>query len=78
MTKFEAETYRKFTGYNGRKITLKEWIALQINSTWIYSEHWKQETWVKQAKADCLHRINLVKKDLDSLHKALSEIEKIE
>ena len=78
MNKFEAETYRQFTGYSGEQITLKEWIAAEINSSWIYSAHWKDETWVQQAKNDCLSRIDTVKKDLDSLYKVLVEIEKID
>lgn len=78
MTKFEAETYRQYTGYNGKKITLKEWIANQVNSSWLYSIHWKDSSWVEQAKEDCLSRIDYVKKDLDSLYKALSELNAID
>ncbi|MEQ1636690.1 MAG: hypothetical protein ABL903_08350 [Methylococcales bacterium] len=78
MTKFEAETYRKFTGYNGEQVTLKEWIANQIDSSWLYSHHWKEITWVEQAKEDCQSRISQVKKDLDSLYNALTELKKID
>jgi hypothetical protein len=78
MTKFEAETYKQFAGYNGEQITLKEWIAAQVNDSWIYSAHWKDESWVKQAKNDCLSRIDTVKKDLYSLYRALEKIEKID
>jgi len=77
MTKFESETYRVYSDDNGNRITLKEFIANQINSSWIYSAHWNDETWVHQARNDCLYRIDSAKKDLESLHTALKEIEKL-
>lgn len=76
MTKFAAET-RKIQK-DGDLITLKDWIANQINTSWIYSSHWQDETWVEQAKEDCLSRIDTVKKDLASLYEALSILEAID
>jgi len=78
MTKFEAETDRHYFHSNSQFKTTKERIAYYINSNWIYSAHWKDETWVEQAKEDCLTRIDQVQKELNELKLAMIIIENID
>ena len=78
MKKYQAEINRSFAGPNGTLITAKAKIAREIDSEWKYSWHWKDDTWVEEAKRDCLHRINCVKSDLHSLEMAMKILESIE
>lgn len=81
MTKYEAENIKQYTiGYGGksRLITTKDFIANAINSPWLYSVHWKNETWVQQAKQDCSIRIRDVTDELNNLKTAFKLLESIE
>jgi hypothetical protein len=81
MTKYEAENIKQYTiRYWGktRLITTKDFIANAIDSPWLYSVHWKNETWVQQAKQDCSNRIRDVTAELNNLKTAFKLLESIE
>lgn len=77
MTKYEAETKKQYL-VNGKLRTAKQFIEYNINTTWLYSIHWKNESWIKSAKVDCLDRIASVKKDLNCLEASFKLLESIE
>jgi len=64
-------TYVKQYSLNGRLITGRELAANAINTNWIYSSHWKEETWIKDAKNDCISRIMDIEKELIKLKNIL-------
>ena len=79
MTQYEAEHEKKYIHpVTGRVITARSYIAASINDFWMYSMHWKDETWVEQAKQDVLVRIEQVTKDLKNLKKAQKLLDQIE
>ena len=55
MTKYEAETKKQYSA-NAVLVTAKNKIAHYIDSRWIYSMHWKKESWVEQARIDLKKR----------------------
>jgi len=78
MNKYEAEYKKQYVSSSDGLITAKQKIATVINSTWLYSMHWKDDTWIEQAKSDVQKRIIEVTKDLALLNQAellLNEIE---
>jgi len=77
MTKFEAE-YKKDYFICGTLVSARDKIAYHINSNWIYSAHWNDDTWVDQASKDCNERIDQVKKELSGLMAARNMIDNIE
>jgi hypothetical protein len=70
MKLHEAVT-KKIYRINGNLVTTKELVAFHINTSWKYSNYWKNETWVEQAKEDCLNRINSKQKELNNLQLAM-------
>lgn len=63
-------TYNKNYSRGDRQVTLRDKVSRLINSSWIYSRHWKHETWVEQAKVDCASRIVEVSQELKQLELA--------
>lgn len=81
MTLFEAEHEEKYPGFVlGRPaiITLKSKAAQIINTSWLYSMHWSKNNWVNDAKEDCRARIDMAKRDLDTLEALLDKLCTIE
>lgn len=81
MTRFEARYDKLYTSrVMGRdfKITTWEKIASIINSAWIYSRYWKNDTWVEQAKVDLAKRVSYVEEDLRELREAKRMLDSIE
>ena len=66
MTKYEAETKKQYLANTGL-ITAKNKIAHCIDGRWIYSMHWKKESWVEQARID-------LKKRQEELYKVHNEL----
>jgi len=77
MTKFEAEYHKKYI-VCGNLVSARDKIAYHINCNWIYSAHWKDETWISQASQDCNTRIDEVKRQLNELFVARKMIDDIE
>lgn len=80
ITKYQAEHDKKYIHPSSGRllITAKEFIQFSINNNWIYSMHWNDDTWVEDAKVDCQHRINDLKKELNLLNKSKKILESIE
>jgi hypothetical protein len=80
MTKYEAETNKKYPGidwfHRPCLVTAKSVIADIINTSWIYSAHWSAD-WVTDARKDCVQRISDVRKELSDLEKALMMLDDI-
>jgi hypothetical protein len=85
MTFFDATYKKQFMGssifppYRKILITLREKAANVINTNWIYSLYWKDETWHEEALSDCNDRISELKKELqglESIKKILESVEK--
>lgn len=70
MNKYEAEYKRQYSHVDGSLVTAKEKIAYAINDDWIYSMHWKDETWINQAKEDLQTRFNANAKEFNQLKQA--------
>ncbi len=56
MHKYDAATKKQYIGWDNELITAKEKLAQCINDRWIYSMHWKEDTWVEQARKDLIKR----------------------
>jgi len=77
MNKFEAETKKQYT-YQNLLVTAKKKVGLLIDDSWYYSMHWKNDTWVEQAKRDLKKRLKENKEEKKLLKVAkyiLNEIE---
>jgi hypothetical protein len=77
MNKFEAENKKEYLIQNDL-VTAKEKIAYCVNSDWFYSMYWKDDTWVEQAKADCITRLDYVEKEFADLQIAMRILNEIE
>ncbi len=79
MTLFEA-TYNNKYVVRGRDnlVSAKDKIASCINSTWVYSMHWKIDSWHIQAKEDLNTEIIAAKERIRELEQAKSILNKIE
>ncbi len=77
MTKYEAETSKVYFSA-GCLITAKAKIASAIDDSWIYSMHWKDDTWVDQARDACINRIDSLRWELSQLESAMELIKSIE
>ena len=78
MNKFEAETKKQYSHVNGTITTARNKIAYAINTDWIYSMHWKRDTWVEQAKRDLEKRLMANSKDYNLLKQAQELLESID
>lgn len=78
MNKYEAEHKKQYSHKDGTLITAKHKIASAVNDSWIYSYHWKNDTWLEQAQEDLTQRIANVTTDLNRLNQAQSLLNSIE
>lgn len=70
MEKYEAEYKKQYSHIDGSIVTARDKIAYAINDQWIYSLHWKKDTWIEQAKRDLKKRTEETKADLNLLKQA--------
>ena len=78
LSKYTAENKKQYSHLDGDIVTAKYKIAFAINSSWIYSMHWKDDTWVEQAKKDMEKRLQLITKELNLLIQANELLNSIE
>ena len=78
LSKYTAENKKQYSHVNGDIVTAKHKIAFAINTSWIYSMHWKDDTWVEQAKKDMEKRLQLITKELNLLIQANELLNSIE
>ena len=77
MTKYEAEIKKQYV-HGNNLVTAKQKIAFTLNDTWIYSIHWKNDTWIDQAKVNLQDRLRENAKDLEGLQMAETLLNTIE
>ena len=70
MNKYEAEVKKQYSHVDGKLVTAKEKIAYAINDEWIYSMHWKNDTWITQASRDLQKRISFNVREYNLLKQA--------
>ena len=78
LSKYTAENKKQYSHLDGDIVTAKHKIAFAINTSWIYSMHWKDDTWVEQAKKDMEKRLQLIAKELNLLIQANELLNSIE
>ena len=78
LSKYTAENKKQYSHLDGDIVTAKHKIAFAINTSWIYSMYWKEDTWVEQAKKDMEKRLQLITKELNLLIQANELLNSIE
>ena len=78
LSKYTAENKKQYSHVNGDIVTAKHKIAFAINTSWIYSMHWKDETWIEQAKKDIQDRLQSVAEEHNLLLQANELLNSIE
>lgn len=72
MKLFDANYSKQFDG-----LTAKEYLGNLINSSWIYSMHWKHD-WVEQAKEDLATELKYCSERAMQLKKAKEVLDSID
>ena len=83
ISAYEASHVSKYaSSFMGRPclITLKEKLAILINSDWIYSMHWPSghNKWLAQAKKDANTELFHARKRLSEVEESISILNRIE